>query len=199
MMSKLLLGVLLSVCSVFELGAETLPVPSTEYSADRTIYSEIGEMQQKVFHSFGKERIEMQMEGMQTVMISRPDLGKFWNLMPMFEIYMEIDADKASEMSGQAPDDMTIEKVGPDTVNGIATTKYKMLMKDKSAGGFIWLTAQYIPLQMDFISKEGGEKSRVKMSMSNLKLGKQDAALFELPEGLNPMPGMDSMMNSLGN
>jgi hypothetical protein len=119
--------------------------------------------------------------------------------MPMFEIYMEIDAAKASEMTGQVPDDMTIEKVGTDTVNGIATTKYKMLMKDKSAGGFIWLTAEHIPLQMDFISKEGSEKSRIKMSMSNLKLGKQDLALFELPEGLNPMPGMDAMMDGLGN
>ncbi len=194
-----LLGLLLGLCSVFALYAETLPVASVEYSADRTISSEMGEMQQKVFHSFGKERIEMQMEGMQTVMISRPDLGKFWNLMPMLEIYMEIDAAKASEMTGQVPDDMTIEKVGTDTVNGIATTKYKMLMKDKSAGGFIWLSAEHIPLQMDFISKEAGEKSRVKMSMSNLKLGKQDAALFELPEGLNPMPNMNSMMGGLGN
>ncbi len=194
-----LLGLLLSLCSVFTLYAETLPVASAEYSADRTISSEMGEMEQKVFHSLGKERIEMQMEGMQTVMISRPDLGKFWNLMPMLEIYMEIDADKAGSMTGQAPDDMTIEKMGPDTVNGIATTKYKMLMKDKSAGGFIWLTAEHIPLQMDFISKDGGEKSRVKMSMSNLKLGKQDAALFELPEGLNPMPNMNSMMGGLGN
>jgi hypothetical protein len=194
-----LLWLLLSLCTVFGLSAETLPVASTEYSADRTISSEMGDMQQKVFHSFGKERIEMQMEGMQTVMISRPDLGKFWNLMPMFEIYMEIDAAKASEMTGQVPDDMTIEKVGTDTVKGIATTKYKMLMKDKSAGGFIWLTAEHIPLQMDFISKEGSEKSRIKMSMSNLKLGKQDAVLFELPEGLNPMPGMDAMMGGLGN
>lgn len=198
MMNKLLLGVL-SLCTVFGLNAETLPVPSTEYSADRTISSEIGEMKQKVFHSFGKERVEMEMEGVQTVMISRPDLGKFWNLMPMFEMYMEIDADKADEMSGQVPDDITIEKMGPDTVNGIATTKYKMLMKDKSAGGFIWLTAEHIPLQMDFISKEGGQKSRIKMSMSNVKQEKQDASLFELPEGLNPMPGMGSMMESLGN
>lgn len=194
-----LLWLLLSLCAVFGLSAETLPVASTEYSAERTISSEMGDMQQKVFHSFGKERVEMQVEGMQTVMISRPDLGKFWNLMPMFEIYMEIDAAKASEMTGQVPDDMTIEKVGTDTVNGIATTKYKMLMKDKSAGGFIWLTAEHIPLQMDFISKEGREKSRIKMSMSNLKLGKQDAVLFELPEGLNPMPGMDAMMDGLGN
>lgn len=194
-----LLGVLLGLCTVFVLQAETLPVAATEYSADRIISSEMGEMQQKVFHSFGKERIEMEMEGMQTVMISRPDLGKFWNLMPMFEMYMEIDADQASEMTGQVPDDMTIEKMGTDTVNGIATTQYKMLMKDKSAGGFIWLTAENIPLQMDFVSKEGGKKSRIKMSMSNLTLGKQDAALFELPEGLNPMPTMNSMMKGMGN
>lgn len=194
-----LLGLLLGLCSVFALYAETLPVASVEYSADRTISSEMGEMQQKVFHSFGKERIEMQMEGMQTVMISRPDLGKFWNLMPMLEIYMEIDAEKAGAMTGQAPEDMTIEKMGPDTVQGIAATKYKMLMKDKSAGGFIWLSAEHIPLQMDFISKEAGEKSRVKMSMSNLRLGKQDAALFELPEGLNPMPNMNSMLEGMGN
>jgi hypothetical protein len=193
-----LLGLLLGLSAAFWLSAETLPVPSTEYSADRTITSEMGEMQQKVFHSFGKERVEMQMEGMQTVMISRPDLGKFWNLMPMLGMYMEIDSAKAGQMSGQMPDDITIEKMGTDQINGIATTKYKMLKKDKSAGGFIWLTAEHIPVQMDFISKEGKDKSRVKMSMSNLKSGKQDAALFELPQGLNPMPSMGSMMGGQG-
>lgn len=193
-----LLGLLLGLSAAFWLSAETLPVPSTEYSADRTITSEMGEMQQKVFHSFGKERVEMQMEGMQTVMISRPDLGKFWNLMPMLGMYMEIDSAKAGQMSGQMPDDITIEKMGTDQINGIATTKYKMLKKDKSAGGFIWLTAEHIPVQMDFISKEGKDKSRVKMSMSNLKSGKQDATLFELPQGLNPMPSMGSMMGGQG-
>jgi hypothetical protein len=197
MMNKLV-G-LLALCAVFGLNATTLPVPSVEYSADRTISSEMGDIQQKVFHSYGKERIEMQMEGMQTVMISRPDLGKFWNLMPMFEMYMEMDASKAHEMSAQPPMDMTIEKVATESLQGVETTKYKMLMKDKSAGGFIWLTAEHIPLQMDFISKEGRQKSRVKMSLSNLKLGKQDPALFELPEGLSPMPSMGSMMQGLGN
>ncbi|MCA1931323.1 DUF4412 domain-containing protein [Rheinheimera sp.] len=194
-----LLGLLLGLSAAFWLNAETLPAAQAEYSADRIISGEMGEMRQKVFHSFGKERVEMQMEGMQTVMISRPDLGKFWNLMPMLGMYMEIDSAKAGQMSGQMPDDMTIEKMGPDQVNGIATTKYKMLMKDKSAGGFIWLTAEHIPLQMDFISKEGGEKTRVKMTMSNLTLSKQDAALFELPQGLNPMPNMNSLMGGRGN
>lgn len=76
-------------------------------------------------------------------------------------MYMEMDFASAKKMSDKAPDDVTIEKIGSDMLDGINTTKYKILMKDKSAGGFIWLSPENIPVKMDFLSKEGKDKNRI--------------------------------------
>lgn len=83
-----------------------------------------------------------------------------------------------------------------EMLDGINITKYKLVLKDKSAGGFIWLSPENIALKMDFISKEGKDKNRITMTLKNLKIEPQDAALFELPEGYQPMPSMGNMMKS---
>lgn len=176
--------------------ADTIPAPDTEYSGVRTVVTAEGSFTQTVHHSHGKERNEMQMEGMSMVTILRPDKKVAWQLMPMQKMYMEIDLKNANKMSGNAPDDVTIEKLGSETLEGINTTKYKILMKDKSAGGFIWLSPENIPVKMDFLSKEGKNKNRVTMTLKNLTVEPQEAALFELPAGYQPMPSMGNMMKN---
>lgn len=176
--------------------ADTIPAPDTEYSGVRQVVTAEGSFTQTVHHSHGKERNEMQMEGMSMATILRPDKKLAWQLMPMQKMYMEIDLTSANKMSGNAPDDVTIEKTGTEVVDGIATTKYKILMKDKSAGGFIWLSSENIPVKMDFLSKEGKNKNRVTMTLKNLKVEPQEAALFELPSGYQPMPAMGNMMKN---
>jgi hypothetical protein len=98
-----------------------------------------------------------------------------------------------------------ITEVGKETLDGHATTKYKLLMKDGSAGGFIWITGEGIPVKMDMLSKSGGEKTRVTMTLSNLKVGAQDPQLFEVPADYSAMPsfgfgggkpGMKGMLKS---
>lgn len=175
--------------------ATSLPVPNTEYSAIRQIEMAQGSFVQTIYHSFGKERAETTMQDMSMVFIQRPDKNIAWQIMPMNNMYMEIGLKKAGEMSGKIPDDATIEKVGSETVDGRATTKYKMLMKDKSAGGFIWLTEENIALKMDFVSKNGKKNDRVKMTLKQLKVEPQDAQLFELPAGYSKMPAMGNFMS----
>ncbi|MCE3251138.1 MAG: hypothetical protein K0Q67_148 [Cellvibrio sp.] len=177
--------------------ANNIPVPDTEYSALKQVVTAQGSFVQTVHHSHGKERSEMQMQGMSMAVIYRPDKKLAWQLLPMQKMYMQMDLSSANKMTGNAPDDVTIEKVGIEVLEGINTTKYKLLLKDKSAGGFIWLSPDNIAIKMDFISKEGKDKSRITMTMKNLKVEPQDAELFELPEGYQPMPGMGEMMNNL--
>jgi outer membrane lipoprotein-sorting protein len=176
--------------------ADTIPVPNTEYSALKQVVTAQGSFVQTVHHSHGKERSEMEMQGMSMALIYRPDKKLAWQLMPMQKMYMEMDLSSANQMTGNAPDDVTIEKVGNEMLDGINTTKYKLVLKDKSAGGFVWLSPENIALKMDFISKEGKDKNRITMTMKNLKIEPQDSALFELPEGYQPMPSMGDMMKS---
>jgi hypothetical protein len=188
--------VILSLVHTQKSFANSIPAPDTAYSAIRQVVTAEGNFTQKVNHSHGKERNEMQMEGMSMISIIRPDKKLAWQLMPMQKMYTEIDFDTVNKISGKAPDDVTIEKVGNDIWDGVNTTKYKILMKDKSAGGFIWLSPENIPVKMDFLSKEGKNKNRITMTLKNLKVEPQAAALFELPSGYQPMPGIGSTMKN---
>lgn len=177
--------------------AATLPVPSVEYSADRVIESEAGTFAGKVHSAKDKERTEMSMKGMSSVTILRRDKKVGWMLMPSHRMYSQMDLGKAAQQSGGVPDDVSIENVGTETIEGHATTKYKLLMNDGSAGGFIWVTTEGIAIKMDMLSKERGKKSRITVTLTNLQIGPQDAALFEVPSGYSAMPSMGGFGGSM--
>ncbi len=191
---RLWFSALVAVCGfglVSQATAATLPAPSVEYSADRVMETSSGTFTGKVFATKDKERAEMSMGGMQSVMILRRDQQIGWMLMPMQKMYMTMDFAKAQQQSGATPNDQVeITEVGAEKVEGFSTRKYKMLMKDGSGGGFIWITEQGIAVKMDMLSKSGAEKSRMTVTLKNLKIGAQDAQLFELPSGYTAMPSM---------
>jgi hypothetical protein len=169
----------------------TLPVPTVEYSAERVIEMESGTFTGKVYSAKGKERTETNMGGMQSVMILRLDQQLGYMLMPAQKMYQKLDLAQAQKQSGATPaDQVEITEVGAESVAGHDATKYKMLMKDGSGGGFVWVTPEGIPVKMDLLSKQGREKTRMTMTLKNLAIGSQDATLFELPVGYSAMPSM---------
>lgn len=166
-----------------------LPVPTVEYSADRVIETEAGTFGGKVHSALGKERAELEVEGMKSVMILRPDLQLGWMLMPAQKMYQQLDLSAARQQAGAGPaDDVQITVVGDEEIDGHATTKYKLLMKDGSAGGFMWFTREGIAVKMDLLTKERGSSQRMTIRLSNLQIGPQDPAQFELPGGYTKMP-----------
>lgn len=170
--------------------AETLPVPTVEYSADRVMEAKGHTMSGKVYVARDKERMEMSMEGFEMVTILRRDKQLGYLLMPAQHMYREMDLPSALEQShAQNAEQAEVTKVGSETIDGYATTKYKMVAKDKSAEGFIWVTSEGIPIKMDLLSKEGGA-TRVIITLSNLKIGAQDPLLFEVPADYQALPKM---------
>jgi len=194
---RLRLLALVAICGLCSSGiaqAATLPAPSVAYSADRVIETSSGTFTGKVYATKDKERAETNVGGMQSVMILRRDKQLGWMLMPAHKMYQTLDFAKAQAQSGAAPDDQVdITEAGVDTIEGFAAKKYKMLMKDGSGGGFIWITEHGIPVKMDMLSKHGGDKTRMTVTLKNLKIGPQDAQLFELPSGFTAMPSMSSL------
>lgn len=192
------LALSLSGC-ISPVDAATLPVPTVEYSADRTIETGQGTFEGKIYAAKDKERTETSMQGMDSVMIVRKDQQLGWMLMPAQRMYQKLDFQQAQKRSGSQPNDVEITEVGGDTVEGIAATKYKMIMKDGSAGGFLWITPEGITVKMDMLSKDGRDKNRTTVTLKNLVIGPQDAALFDPPADYKAMPsfggGLKSMFN----
>lgn len=182
--------------------ADTLPVPKVDYSADRIMDMQGMQFNAKVYASQGRERNEMDMHGMKMITIVRPDKKLVWTLMPMQKMYQEISMDQAQpSQTGGVPEDVKVSKVGKATVEGSQTTQYKMVLKDNSAEGLVWVTDEGIPVKMEMQGKDSEQPFRMTMSLKNIKLGKQDAALFEIPAGYTKMPafgGMEQGMPGMG-
>jgi hypothetical protein len=170
-----------------------LPVLTASYSADRIIETEAGTFTGKVYATPERDRSEMSVGEMSTVIILRRDLQNGLMLMPSQKMFRELDFSEARKQTGAAPADVTIDAVGPDTIDTVATTKYKLVMKDGSAGGFIWFTDEGIPVKMDMLTKSGKKTERMTVTLRNLQVGPQDPALFDAPAGYTKMPGFPGM------
>ena len=181
-------------------GAVSLPEVQVDYSADSTMETEGGMiMKSRIYHTVDKDRIDMGgSDGMVT--ITRKDKNVVWQLMG--NMYMERPMDALSASGMDTFDLVEQAEVGQETVNGIKTTKSKVVAvkKDGSGkfGGFFWTTKEGITVKMDMLSKEGERKMRMTSELTNVKLEKQDPALFEIPAGYTKND-MGAMMGGMPN
>lgn len=178
-------------------GAE---IPS--FSADAQIETAENQMSSHVRYQPGMVRDEADMGGMKMITIQRYDSGKVWVLMGggMGEgMYMETDIGEAE----QAPDYKLIERTmeGTEVIDGETTTKYKTVYEGPEGrfAGFTWFTKDNIAVKGFVVSESGGQKQRLKWTMTNVQRGDQPDELFELPPGATPLPNMGGMMEMLGN
>ena len=192
--------------------AAKMDEPQVDYSADSVMESEGMAMKSRVYHSHGKQRQEMG-GGEGVVTIIRPDKKVVWQLMG--NMYMEMAMDQQGSPDAHDLDVQQRTAMGEEEINGVKTTKYKVIATGKDGkkfGGFFWTTKDGITMKMDLLYKEGKNKDRVAIELSNLKIEKQDPKLFEIPVGYtkNDMgammgrgkpagkPGADEMPKDVG-
>lgn len=180
------------------------PSPSrVEHSADTVIETAEVSMKGRIYYTPTRERREMVMGsgGDKMITITRHDKKVAWTLMPAEKMYMEMSISQAKTPGD--PSQFKVEQtvVGPETVNGVSTTKGKIIMtgpKGEKMGGFMWTTKDNIVVKMDAIAVDKKQKHRFKTELTNLKIGKQDPNLFEVPAGYEKMsmgmPGIGAMM-----
>jgi hypothetical protein len=176
--------------------ANQLDTVKVSFAADATIETAEFRVTERIYYVPGMVRDDMEMNGQQMVFIQRYDLRKLWMLMPTQNVYIETDVSQPSEQLEQY---RLVERevIGQETVNGMDTTKYKVIYessKDKF-GGFTWFTDDLIAVKAFLISEEKGEKQRIQFEITNLTIGPQDSSLFDLPEGSTKldMTGMAGM------
>jgi len=191
-MSLLIVAIiaLTGLVGVLPAGAAQRSVPQVEYSADSISQTEDITMQEHVYVTPTKERHEMQggaNAGENPIRIFRRDTKVMWQLMPSEKMYMEHKMGQGNprerDMS-QWDFDETV--MGEEVLNGMKVTKYKTIATSsdgKKYGGFSWRTKEGISIKTDLLYKEGNEKHRMMTELKNVKIGKQDPQLFEIPQG----------------
>lgn len=178
--------------------------PQVEYSADTMIETAEVSMHGHVNFTPMMERREMVMGsgGDKMITITRQDKKVAWTLMPSEKMYMEISLADAKSKDAGDTSQYKIEQtvVGPETVNGVETTKSKIMMtgpKGEKMGGFMWTTKDDILVKMDAIAVDQKDKRRFKTELTNLKVGPQDRALFDPPTDYQKM-GMPDLSDLFG-
>ena len=202
---NLLRHVALLICMILApltAGATSPPEVQVDYSADSTMETEGGmTMKSRIYHTVNKDRMEIGgSDGMTS--ITRKDKKVVWQLMG--DMYMEMPMDSSNTSGMDGFDIVEQAEVGQEMINGIKATKSKIVAvkKDGSGkfGGFFWTTKEGITVKMDMLSKDGDKKMRMTSELTNLKIEKQNPALFEIPAGytkndMGAMMGMGGMPN----
>ena len=169
----------------------------TAFAADAKVETEEMNVNTRIFYKPGKLRDEMSMGGQEMVMIRRFDLNKLWMIMGQ-GMYMDVDPNGGSDQAQQYKL-ISREVIGPETVNGMQTTKYKSVYetKDGKFGGFTWFTDDNIAVKAFMIHETKGEKQRLKFEITDLRRGSQSDTMFEIPAGYQQfnMGGFAGMSN----
>jgi len=193
--------VLASLFGTVPVWAAQLSRPKVEYSADSVMQTEDSATEQRVYVTPAKERREtLTGSGDGSVQIFRHDTKVMWQLMPSEKMYMEHSMGKNK---GNDPSQWDFEEtvMGEESLNGVKVTKYKTIATStdgKKYGGFSWRTKEGISIKTDLLYKEGNEKHRMMTELKNVKVGKQDPQLFEIPKGYTKLDMSGMMGGTIG-
>lgn len=184
---------IIAIAVVFIILAFSSCVYAFDFSADVVSRSAGQRMTGKI--AVSKDKVRMDMGGMTT--ISRMDKMVSWVIMPNDKMYMEqpIDMSKTAGASEKMPGEIERVSLGPETVDGRATIKYRVVY---IANGVKTSMLQWIDNQTNIPVKTAAEDGTWSMEYKNLKSGAQDSSLFEVPAGYSKfaMPDMGDMMKS---
>lgn len=176
--------------------ADKLPLPKAAYSADVTYTARGHETTGHVNVDGPKERREMRTAtGKTQIAIIRRDQGKVYDLRPQKHLAIElrIAAAEAAGTTGLPGIDVDsfygaeVLPQGSETIDGMQTTKYAVKLEagpELTVNATVWSTEDGIIVRMIGQTSIDGENPPARMELRNIKLGPQDAALFEVPQGI---------------
>jgi hypothetical protein len=183
--------------------------PKVEYSADQYIATGDKILKSKVYYAPKKQRMDVEETGGEQYIITRLDRKVFWIVMPEQKMYMERGLTGDAKTPGEQARDLrecnlTRKGSGKETVNGVSATRSAIEMSCPDGANFsgdIWESKDGILVKMDVTARDGSTaKASIKTELKNLKIGKQDPKLFEVPSGYRQMsmpigisPGMGAI------
>ncbi len=169
--------------------AETLGDARVGFSAERVLVingqSYIGRM----WHMPGEQRHEQDLPAIRPIFILRADSAIGDIILPKLHTVVEFALPK--ELSLLADPGLLRKPLGQETVNGIATMKYDLDVEKPQgrAVGLLWVSQEGIPMRCDVRLTTGeGKLSAIRWELRNVKVGTQDAALFEIPRDYAKLP-----------
>jgi hypothetical protein len=164
--------------------AETLGDARVGFSAERVLVVNGQSYVGRMWHMPGEQRHEQDLPALKPIFILRADSAIGDIILPKLHTVVEFALPK--ELSILGDPGLLRKPVGQEIVNGIATTKYDLdeSRPQGSAVGSLWLSQDGIPMKCDArLATDKGKVSTIRWELRHVKIGAQDAALFEIPHG----------------
>jgi hypothetical protein len=169
--------------------AATLGEARIGFTADRTLVFDGRVYQGKIWTMPGKERHEQAIQAFRPVFLLRADNPIGEVVLP--QLHTTVQFAMPPELRLFNHPDLRKNPVGEETVNGIATTKYKIdeTVPEGHATGALWLSRDGIPMRLaGSFTAANGKVATVRWELRHVKIGPQPAALFEAPQGFSKLP-----------
>ncbi len=160
--------------------------PTADYDAVLTFTEERGaSMTHRLVYTAKRQRLDYKAGKDDEVTIVDEGKQAVFVLRPALKLYRQAAYARPAYDFGISNDDAKREKLGAETIDGIAAVKYRVDSKSgmgEAYSGFAWLSAERIVVKLDGVLTQGQYKPRkIAMTMRNLKIGPVDAALLEVP------------------
>jgi len=161
----------------------------TEYSAATAIQTPKGVQRGRVWRTPTALRHEMTDDPRVNTLIARLDRKVAWLLVPEQKLAIELGLENfglPTELLTGAGVKQT--PVGQETIAGQRTTKVHVERPAGQSGngrfeGDVWTTVEGIIMKIVGNGENQGRAGHVNVSFSDVKVGRQDPALFDLPAG----------------
>jgi hypothetical protein len=180
---------LLPLCLSAHALGETLGDARVGFSAERILVVDGRSYLGRMWQMPGEQRHEQRLLAIKPVFILRAGSAHGDVVLPQLHTVVEFALPKELALLGKP--DLLRRPIGQETVNGIATTKYT-IEEDLPGGhiaGSLWLSRDGIPMRCDgAFEPKNGRRSTIHWELRDVKLGKQDEALFEVPQEYAKLP-----------
>jgi hypothetical protein len=168
--------------------AETIGDARVGFTAERVLILDGRSYTGRMWHMPGEQRHEQDLQAIHPVVFLHADSTVGEIVLPQLHTVVEfvlpigLSALSNPELS---------KAIGQASIEGIATTEYRVDQNSPEghAMGSLWLSRDGIPLRCvgKFVSRNG-KVSTIDWQLHHVAIGRQDAALFEVPRHYAKLP-----------
>ncbi|HEY1301355.1 MAG TPA: hypothetical protein VGF07_12720 [Stellaceae bacterium] len=169
--------------------AETLGDPTVGFSAERVLVFDGKSYVGHIWSMPGEQRHEQELPAAKPVFILHS--GSAIGDIVLSELHTAVEFVLPKALAALGKPGALGTPAGSETVNGVPTTRYVVDKKipEGRLAGTLWLSADGIPMKCDgSFTPNRGKASTVHWELRHVVIGKQSAALFEVPAGYAKLP-----------
>jgi hypothetical protein len=168
---------------------ETLGDPQVGFSAERVVVFDGQSFVGRMWNMPGKQRHEQVLSAINPVFILHADSAVGDIVLPSLQTVIQFALPRV--LAALSRPGLLEKPVGEEIVNGIPTTKYAVdkIIAEGRLSGAIWVSRDGIPMRCDGgFTNRSGKVSTIHWELRHVRIGRQDAKLFEIPQGYTKMP-----------